>query len=161
MFLRGAINSSGSGSSGGSLAGTAKLMLTRHFSKKRAENVRKINPKVSPQEASSIAQNIYTVIKQNGPLTVSNTWTHVKEAGVDGINSKTHMKLLLKWMRGRKMLKLFCDKVGSNKKFLHSTLPEDPPSGDSGNPLGLKLQTEKKKYVAPKPSQNPKKKSKK
>lgn len=41
------------------------------------------------------------------------------------------------------MIKLFCKQVGNNKKFLHSTLPEKPPSGDSGNPLGLKLETEK------------------
>ncbi|KAG2322523.1 hypothetical protein Bca52824_015736 [Brassica carinata] len=49
-----------------------------------------------------------------------------KEAGVSGINSKTHMKLLLKWMRGRKMLKLICNQVGSSKKFFHTILPEDP-----------------------------------
>ncbi|XVE58214.1 hypothetical protein DITRI_Ditri04bG0152100 [Diplodiscus trichospermus] len=33
---------------------------------------------------------------------------------------------MLKWMRGRKMLKLFCNQVGSSKKFLHCTLPEEP-----------------------------------
>ncbi|KAF9601610.1 hypothetical protein IFM89_020904 [Coptis chinensis] len=139
MFLRGALG----GSSGGGGSGIIKL-LVRHFSKKRAENVRKINPKVSPQEASTIAQSLYQVLKQHGPLTVSNTWTHAKEAGVDGLNSKTHLKLMLKWMRGRKMLKLFCHQVGSNKKFLHSTLPEEPSEGESSNSLGVKLETEKR-----------------
>ncbi|KAF5177482.1 tumor necrosis factor receptor family protein [Thalictrum thalictroides] len=129
MFLRG--------------GGGVGMMLVRHFSKKRAENVRKINPKVTPQEASSIAQNMYQVIKQNGPLTVSNTWNLLKDAGVSGLNSKTHMKLMLKWMRGRKMLKLFCNQVGSNKKFLHSTLPEEPSNGQSTNTLEVKLETEK------------------
>ncbi|PIA34982.1 hypothetical protein AQUCO_03700321v1 [Aquilegia coerulea] len=135
MFLRG-------GGGGGGGVGRMMMMMVRHFSKKRAENVRKINPKVTPQEASSIAQNIYQVINQNGPLTVSSTWNHLKDAGVSGLNSKTHMKLMLKWMRGRKMLKLFCNQVGSNKKFLHSTLPEEP-HGQSSNTLEVKLETEK------------------
>jgi hypothetical protein len=52
--------------------------FVRHFSRKRAENLRKINPKVTPQEASSIAQDLYHVIKQRGPLTVSNTWIHAQ-----------------------------------------------------------------------------------
>ncbi|GMP96830.1 hypothetical protein CsSME_00045307 [Camellia sinensis var. sinensis] len=43
--------------------------------------VRKINPKVTPQEAASIAQGLYQVIKQHGPLTVSNTWNHAKASG--------------------------------------------------------------------------------
>lgn len=73
MFLRGAISSSGGGGGGATL-----LQLVRHFSKKRAENVRKINPRVAPQEAKSIAQDIYGVIKAYGPLTVSNTWNHLK-----------------------------------------------------------------------------------
>ncbi|OVA19962.1 hypothetical protein BVC80_237g65 [Macleaya cordata] len=53
------------------------------------------------------------------------------------------MKLLLKWMRGRKMLKLLCNGVGSNKKFYYTTLPEDPESNESKNILAMKLETEK------------------
>ncbi|KAF5477935.1 uncharacterized protein LOC121235961 [Juglans microcarpa x Juglans regia] len=117
--------------------------FVRHFSRKRAENLRKINPKVTRQEASSIAQDIYHLIKQNGPLTVSNAWIHVQESGISGLNSKTHMKLMLKWMRGRKMLKLFCNQVGSSKKFLLSTLPEEPQTEQLKHPSDLKLQTEK------------------
>ncbi|KAH0464968.1 hypothetical protein IEQ34_005071 [Dendrobium chrysotoxum] len=45
------------------------------------------------------------------------------------------MKILLKWMRGRKMLKLFCTHHGSTKRFLYSTLPEEsqtvPALGDN------------------------------
>ncbi|KAK4746075.1 hypothetical protein SAY87_012387 [Trapa incisa] len=101
-------------------------VFVRYFSQKRAVNVRKINPKVPHQEAYSIARDLYDVIRTHGPLTVGNTWTHAQEAGVSGLQSKTHMKIMLKWMRGRKMLKLLCNHVGSNKKFLHSTLPEEP-----------------------------------
>ncbi|XP_062145984.1 uncharacterized protein LOC133853976 [Alnus glutinosa] len=117
--------------------------FVRHFSRKRAENLRKINPKVTPQEASSIAQDLYHVIKQRGPLTVSNTWIHAQESGISGLNSKTHLKLMLKWMRGRKMLKLLCNHIGSSKKFLLTTLPEEPETEQLKSPSSLKLQTEK------------------
>lgn len=50
----------------------------------------------------------------------------MQDAGISGLNSKTHMKIMLKWMRGRSMLKQICNQVGSNKKFLVTTLPEEP-----------------------------------
>ncbi|CAH8390376.1 unnamed protein product [Eruca vesicaria subsp. sativa] len=101
-------------------------LFVRYMSRERAVNVRKINPKVSIQEAHIISTSLYDVFKKHGPLSVPNTWLRAQEAGVSGINSKTHMKLLLKWMRGRKMLKLICNQVGSSKKFFHTILPEDP-----------------------------------
>lgn len=54
--------------------------LVRYYSssRKAAVNVRKINPKVPTQQAYSIAQSLYGIIKQHGPLTVSNTWIHAK-----------------------------------------------------------------------------------
>ncbi|XAR70077.1 hypothetical protein NMG60_11026816 [Bertholletia excelsa] len=128
---------------GGGAGGGAKTAFLRYFSRKCALNLRKINPKVPPQEASSIAEGLYNIIKQHGPLTVSNTWNHVKEAGISGLNSKTHMKIMLKWMRGRKMLKQFCNHVGSSKKFLHCTLPEEPQTDLPKISLDLKLRTEK------------------
>ncbi|KAG6405394.1 hypothetical protein SASPL_132983 [Salvia splendens] len=105
----------------------------RYFStssRKRAPNLRKINPRVPFQEAAYIAEGLYDVIKANGPLTIGNAWNHVKEAGISGLNSKTHMKIMLKWMRGRSMLKQICNQVGSNKKFLVTTYPEEPLTAD-------------------------------
>ncbi|WCJ26683.1 hypothetical protein M5689_008485 [Euphorbia peplus] len=119
------------------------LGLVRHFSRQRAVNVRKINPKVPFPEATSIAQSLYSIIKERGPLSVSNTWIHAQEAGVDGLNSKTHMKIMLKWMRGRKLLKLFCNQVGNTKKFLHCTLPEEPQTEESRLRQEMMQQTEK------------------
>ncbi|XP_051119247.1 uncharacterized protein LOC127243323 [Andrographis paniculata] len=104
-------------------------MVVRHFSsqsRKRAPNLRKINPRVPFQEAAHIAEGLYGVIKSHGPVTVGTAWNHAKDVGVSGLSSKTHMKLMLKWMRGRNMLKLICNQVGSNKKFLLATLPEEP-----------------------------------
>ncbi|KAM7525989.1 hypothetical protein LguiA_015891 [Lonicera macranthoides] len=129
----------GVGGGGGCISKT----LVRYFSRKCAVNLRKINPKVPTQEATSIAEDLYHVIKQHGPLSVSNTWIHAKESNISGLNSKTHMKIMLKWMRGRKMLKLICHQVGSGKKFLHSTLPEEPETEESRNALELKLKAEK------------------
>ncbi|XVE64546.1 hypothetical protein DITRI_Ditri07aG0109000 [Diplodiscus trichospermus] len=134
--------------------GSVGNLLVRYMSRARAVNVRKINPKVPIPEAHSIASSLYDVIRQHGPLTVPNTWIHAQEAGIDGLKSKTHMKILLKWMRGRKMLKLFCNQVGSNKKFLHCTLPEEPQTNQLNSPSEIELQTKK-------PSTMRKKKAKK
>lgn len=41
------------------------------------------------------------------------------------------------------MLKLFCNCVGSNKKFLHSTLPEEPRTDQLEIPSEVKLQDER------------------
>ncbi|KAK1304606.1 hypothetical protein QJS10_CPB11g01882 [Acorus calamus] len=51
------------------------------------------------------------------------------------------MKIMLKWMMGKRMLQLFCTRAGNSKKFLLSTLPEDtkttqPKSRDSLEPPG-------------------------
>lgn len=56
----------------------ATATFVRYFSRKRSPNLRKINPKVQPQEASVIAKDLYQIIKSNGPLTVPKTWDHVK-----------------------------------------------------------------------------------
>ncbi|KAJ4825209.1 hypothetical protein Tsubulata_024460 [Turnera subulata] len=134
------------GGSQGSYLGlirSGSWLLVRHFSRQRAVNVRKINPKVPFPEAASISQSLYQIIKHHGPLTVPNTWLHAKEANISGLKSKTHMKIMLKWMRGRKMLKLFSNQVGSSTKFLHSTLPEEPRTDQAEVPADLHLKTEK------------------
>ncbi|KAL8145610.1 uncharacterized protein LOC141707046 [Apium graveolens] len=129
------------------IGGALKTHLVRHFSRKCAPNLRKINPRVAPQEATSIAESIYQLIKQHGPLTVPNTWNQVQESGISGLSSKTHMKLMLKWMRGRKMLKLLCHQIGNNKKFMHITLPEDPDNIQSNTITEPKIQRKKKPSV--------------
>ena len=49
-------------------------LLVRYMSRERAVNVRKINPKVSIQEAHIISSSLYEVFKKHGPLSVPNTW---------------------------------------------------------------------------------------
>lgn len=50
----------------------------RHFSRKRAEDVRRINPKVPKDEAVEISKGLLQIVKDHGPLTVSDTWNRVK-----------------------------------------------------------------------------------
>ncbi|XP_022733912.1 uncharacterized protein LOC111287550 [Durio zibethinus] len=149
MWLTGMVKNSIKGGNGG-----VGNLLVRYMSRSRAVNVRKMNPKVPIPEANCIASSLYDLIKQHGPLTIPNTWIHAKEAGIGGLHSKTHMKIMLKWMRGRQMLKLFCNQVGSSKKFLHCTLPEEPQTDLLKGPPQLELQTKK-------PSTKGKKKTKK
>ncbi|KAK4422962.1 hypothetical protein Salat_1878800 [Sesamum alatum] len=121
-------------------------MMIRYFSsssRKRAPNLRKINPRVPFQEAAAIAEGLYGVVKSHGPLSIGSAWNHAKDAGISGLNSKTHMKLVLKWMRGRSMLKQICNHVGSSKKFLLTTLPEEPQLNKPDNSTELKLKGEK------------------
>ena len=47
-----------------------------------------------------------------------------QDAGIAGLNSKTHMKILLKWMTGRNIVKLTSVHVGNAKKFLYSPFTE-------------------------------------
>ncbi|GKV04094.1 hypothetical protein SLEP1_g16301 [Rubroshorea leprosula] len=53
-------------------------IFSRYMSRSRAVNVRKINPKVPIEEAKSIAHSLYDIIRQHGPLSISNTWIQAK-----------------------------------------------------------------------------------
>lgn len=50
----------------------------RHFSRKRAVDIRRINPKVPKEEAVAISGRLLQILADNGPLTVGNTWNHAK-----------------------------------------------------------------------------------
>jgi len=66
----------GNGGGGGIVGGGEALKTwVRYMSRKRAENLRKINPKVPYPEATSIAQSLFNLVKERGPLTTSAAWT--------------------------------------------------------------------------------------
>ncbi|CAL9162093.1 unnamed protein product [Musa hybrid cultivar] len=100
----------------GGAAAVAGRALVRCFSRKHRSVTRRINPKVPREEASAISHSLYQIVKDHCPVSVSNTWNHAKESSINGSNSKTHMKIMLKWMMGRKMLKLLCTHVDSAKE---------------------------------------------
>ncbi|KAL0296360.1 UNVERIFIED_CONTAM: hypothetical protein Sradi_6688100 [Sesamum radiatum] len=57
-------------------------MMMRYFSstsRKRAPNLRKINPRVPFQEAAAIAEDLYGVVKSHGPLSIGNAWNLAKK----------------------------------------------------------------------------------
>ncbi|RWW77068.1 hypothetical protein BHE74_00014801 [Ensete ventricosum] len=70
-FLRG-------GGGGGGAAAVAGRVFSRYFSRKRSTDLRRINPKVPREEATAISRNLYQIVKNNGPLSVSDTWNHTK-----------------------------------------------------------------------------------
>ncbi|KAG6794139.1 hypothetical protein POTOM_003374 [Populus tomentosa] len=74
MWFRGGLGGAG----GSNIGSVVKNQIVRHFSRARAVDVKRINPKVPFSEAASIAQSLYQVIKEHGPLTVSNTWNQAK-----------------------------------------------------------------------------------
>ncbi|VAI40484.1 unnamed protein product [Triticum turgidum subsp. durum] len=123
QFLRG-VGGGGGGGAGGA-GSMAWEVLRRHFSRKRAVDIRRINPKVPKEEAVAISGRLLQILADHGPLTVGNTWNHAKDAAIDGLNSKTHMKILLKWMWGRRIIKLSCTQAGNTKKFLYSPFTAD------------------------------------
>jgi hypothetical protein len=69
QFLRGG---------GGGFGGTAWEVFRRHFSRKRAVDVRRIKPKVPKEEAVAISGRLLQILTDHGPLTVGNTWNHAK-----------------------------------------------------------------------------------
>ncbi|KZV18618.1 hypothetical protein F511_03512 [Dorcoceras hygrometricum] len=80
-----------------------------------------IELKMPPEQTQTITRVIFDVLKEHGPLTIADTWQHVKEVGLRGLNSKRHMKVVLRWMRERQKVKLLCNHVGPHKQFLYTT----------------------------------------
>ncbi|KAL6536556.1 hypothetical protein OROGR_013128 [Orobanche gracilis] len=74
-------------SNGNSMMKMTNIM--RYFSsssRKRAPNLRKINPRVPFVEAASIAEGIYGVIKNYGPISIGGAWNLAKLSSVKILN---------------------------------------------------------------------------
>ncbi|XP_044474480.1 uncharacterized protein LOC123202596 [Mangifera indica] len=98
-------------------------MFLRYFSTKP-----KPKPKMKPielnmplEQTQTITRVIFGIVKEHGPLTVAETWERVKEVGLRGLTGKSHMKIVLRWMRERQKLRLICNHVGPHKQFLYTT----------------------------------------
>ncbi|XP_072957274.1 uncharacterized protein [Typha angustifolia] len=157
MLFRG-LGSNGGGGGAATAAGRM-LMLVRSFSRKRSPDLRRINPKVPKEEATTIAKGLHQIFKDHGPLSVSNTWNYAKDAGIDGLNSKTHMKIMLKWMTGRQMLKLSCSHIGSAKKFFYSTPEDSKCAKQASNPSSVPETTNSLVHAKNKTKKSSKRKS--
>lgn len=100
----------------------------RYFAKKPKPKMRPADTRLPPEQAIAISTAVFDVIKAHGPLTVAGTWDRVKEAGIKGLDSKTHLKIMLQWMKERQRVKLICNHVGHNKQFLYVTWFTKPGS---------------------------------
>ncbi|XAR73829.1 hypothetical protein NMG60_11007928 [Bertholletia excelsa] len=93
----------------------------RCLAKKPKPKMKPIELKTPPEQTQTITRAIFDILKEYGPLTIADTWEHVKEVGLKGLTSKRHMKIVLRWMRERQKLRLICNHVGPNKQFLYTT----------------------------------------
>ncbi|PKI51069.1 uncharacterized protein LOC116211095 [Punica granatum] len=93
----------------------------RMFAKKPKPKMKPIELRTPPEQTQTITRVIFDILKEHGPLTISDTWDRVKEVGLRGLTSKRHMKIVLRWMRERQKLRQICNHVGPHKQFLYTT----------------------------------------
>ncbi|XP_065865398.1 uncharacterized protein [Euphorbia lathyris] len=93
----------------------------RYFSTKPKPKMKPIELKSPPEQTQTITRAIFDIVKEHGPLTVSETWEKLQEVGLRGLKGKSHMKIVLRWMRERQKLRLICNHVGPHKQFLYTT----------------------------------------
>lgn len=111
-------------------------MFVRYLSTKPKPKMKPIELKTQPEQTQTITRVIFDIVKEHGPLTIAETWERVKQAGVSGLTGKSHMKIVLRWMRERQKLKLVCNHVGPHKQFLYTTWftkPNNLKQAKSGN----------------------------
>ncbi|KAK8937599.1 hypothetical protein KSP40_PGU010563 [Platanthera guangdongensis] len=93
----------------------------RCLAKKPKPKMKPIELRTPPEQTQSITRAIFDVVKEHGPLTIADTWEHLKEVGLRGLTSKRQMKFVLRWMRERQKLRLICNHDGPHKQFLYTT----------------------------------------
>ncbi|CAN6451436.1 unnamed protein product [Victoria cruziana] len=93
----------------------------RFFANKGKPKLKPIELKTPPEQTQTITRAIFDILKEHGPLTVSDTWDRLKDVGLRGLTGKRHMKFILRWMRERQKVRLICDHVGPHKQFLYTT----------------------------------------
>ncbi|XP_020959031.1 uncharacterized protein LOC107644971 isoform X2 [Arachis ipaensis] len=81
----------------------------RLFAKKPKPKMGPIELKTPPEQRLTITRVLFDIVKEHGPLTVQDTWEHVKEVGLKDLKGKQHMKIVLRWMRERQKLRLICN----------------------------------------------------
>ncbi|XP_073024278.1 uncharacterized protein [Primulina eburnea] len=93
----------------------------RYVAKKSKPKMKPIELKTPAEQTQTITRVIFDILKEHGPLSIADTWEHVKEVGLRGLDSKRHMKIVLRWMRERQKVRLLCNHVGPHKQFLYTT----------------------------------------
>ncbi|KDO38830.1 hypothetical protein CISIN_1g036553mg [Citrus sinensis] len=70
-------------------------MFVRFLSTKPKPKMKPIELKTPPEQIQTITRVIFDIVKEDGPLTVADSWERVK-----------------RWMRERQKLRLVCNHVG-------------------------------------------------
>ncbi|RYR41033.1 uncharacterized protein LOC107463698 isoform X1 [Arachis duranensis] len=96
----------------------------RLFAKKPKPKMGPIELKTPPEQRLTITRVLFDIVKEHGPLTVQDTWEHVKEVGLKDLKGKQHMKIVLRWMRERQKLRLICN----HNRVWHFQTPTKDPS---------------------------------
>ncbi|KAK4270628.1 hypothetical protein QN277_019411 [Acacia crassicarpa] len=102
--------------------------VIRYAAKTSKPKVKPIELKHPPEHTQTITRVLFDIVKEHGPLTVTETWEHVKEVGLKDLTCKRHMKIVLRWMRERQKVRLICNHVGAHKQFLYTTWFSKPTS---------------------------------
>ncbi|KAG0483193.1 hypothetical protein HPP92_011277 [Vanilla planifolia] len=108
--------------------------LMRCMAKKPKPKMKPIELKTPPEQTQTITRAIFDVVREHGPLTITDAWERVKFVGIKGLASKRQMKIVLRWMRERQKLRLICNHDGPHKQFLYTTWftkPKAMPWGSS------------------------------
>jgi hypothetical protein len=140
----------GKGRGGGNMFATA----VRYFAKRSKPKMKPVETRLPVEQALTISTAVFDVIKAHGPLTVAGTWDRVKEAGIKGLDSKTHLKIILRWMKERQRVKQICNHVGHSKQFLYVTWFTKPGSiiGELSKQAAAKAKTSKPGSIIGEPS---------
>ncbi|KAK7281817.1 hypothetical protein RIF29_10114 [Crotalaria pallida] len=110
----------------------------RFLGKKPKPKMGPIELKTPPEQRQTITRVLFDIVKEHGPLTIEDTWQHVKEVGLKDLTSKRHMKIVLRWMRERQKLRLVCNHVGAHKQFLYTTWFTKPSAAQGTGSLPIK-----------------------
>ncbi|CAL5011934.1 unnamed protein product [Urochloa decumbens] len=115
----------------------------RWAAKKGKPKMAPIELTAPPEQTQSITRAIFDVVREHGPLTISDVWDHVKDVGLRGLTSKRQMKIMLRWMRERQKVRLICDHDGPHKQFLYTTWFTNPKNAPQRPKGELKAKAEK------------------
>jgi hypothetical protein len=86
--------------------------------------------KASPVKISNLgeqvqpaAESLFNILQAHGPLTAKGCWQHASQLENTALRSKRQMKLMLRWMREKRRVKITCNATGkgpTDKEFLFS-----------------------------------------
>ncbi|KAL5057894.1 hypothetical protein RYX36_029499 [Vicia faba] len=69
---------------------------TRDAAKKLKPKLRAVTLTTPPEQRQTITRALFDIVKERGPITVSNTWERVQEVGLKDLTIKNHMKVVLR-----------------------------------------------------------------